>query len=266
MRYGVAAVLAGALLAGVLWGLGVLGSASSTDSVFRSSPPSLFFRGTHIRNFAKAQSAPGAITEVPDPAGGKGTVFKMTVSDADGYPVTPTVNPRAELLSPSTILSGDEIWWSAKFFLPDDFPASTPDFVTLLQGPYGPPYFGPPPFHIEANGGSLKWQRNSTYDFDIPWQIPEVRGRWVHFLIHERFAPDGFLEMWVDGQQVTFFGPDSYNPNHEAETSRLEMATMDSSNNDAPNALYLQQYRKKGMYQSLTIYQGPLTIGIKRPR
>jgi len=224
----------------------------------------VLFRGAHIRDFAVAQSAPGAISEVPDPAGSGETVFKMTVSDNDGYPVTPTENPRAELISPFTIEAGDEFWWSAKFFLPAEFPSSTPNFVTLLQGPFGPPAAGTPPFHIEANGGVLKWQRNSTYGWDVPWQMPQVRDQWVEVLVHERFASDGFIELWVDGQQVTFFASSPYNPRHLPPTTRLEMATLDSSNDGGPQALFLQQYRKKGMYPSLTVYQGPLTIGTSR--
>jgi Polysaccharide lyase len=224
----------------------------------------LLFRATHLRDFWVRQSAPGAITEAPDPAGSGETVFKLVVSDDDVYPVTPTENPRAEMLSPNTIEAGDEIWWSAKFFLPGDFPSSTPNFVTLLQGPYGPPWAGTPPFHIEVNGGVIKWQRNSTYGWDIPWQMPLVRGRWVNFMIHERFGADGWVEMWVDGQPITFFAGGTVNPSQIAPTQHLAMATMDSSNDGQPNSIYLQSYRKKGMFPSLTVYHGPLTIGTTR--
>jgi hypothetical protein len=226
-------------------------------------PPGLAFRGEHIADFAVAQSAPGAITEVPDPAGSGQTVFKMTVSDNDGYPVTPTADPRAELISPFAIEAGDEFWWSAKFFLPAEFPSSPPSFVNLLQV-FGPPANGSPPFHIESSGGYLKWQRNAAYGWDVPWQMPEVRNRWVDVLVHERFAGNGFVEMWIDGRQVTFFAPGSYDPSHVPATTRLEMATLESSNDGAPNAVFLQQYRKKGMYPSLTVYQGPLAIGLTR--
>jgi hypothetical protein len=227
-------------------------------------PPGVLFRGERLADFPIRQSAPGAMTEVPDPAGSGQTVFKMVVSDNDGYPVTPTENPRAEVLSPSTIEAGAEIWWSAKFFLPADFPASTPNFVNLLQGPYGQPWAGTPPFSIKVEGSTLKWQRNSTYDWDVPWQAPLVRNRWVSFLIHERFGPDGWVEMWVDGQPIAFFAGGGFNPNHVAPTQHLAMATEDSSNDALPNAIYLQSYRKKGMFPSLTVYQGPLTIGTTR--
>jgi hypothetical protein len=223
--------------------------------------PNLIFSALHLNDFWLRQSAPGAITEAPDPAGGSETVFKLTVDDEDVFPVTPTENPRAEMLSPHTIEAGDEIWWSAKFFLPADFPPTTPNFVTLLQGPYGEPWNGTPPFHIEVNGGVIKWQRNSTYGWDIPWQMPLVRNRWVTFLIHERFGSDGWIELWVDGQRVTFFGAGTLNPSGVAPTQHLAMKTMDSSNNAEPNSIYVMSYRKKGMFPSLTVYQGPLRIG-----
>ena len=227
--------------------------------------PNLIFSALHLNDFWLRQSAPGAITEAPDPAGSGQTVFKLTVDDDDVFPVTPTENPRAEMLSPHTIEAGDEIWWSAKFFLPADFPASTPNFVTLLQGPYGEPWNGTPPFHIEVNGSAIKWQRNSTYDWDIPWQMPLARNRWVTFLIHERFGSDGWIELWVDGQPVTFFnGNGTLNPNGVAPTQHLAMQTMDRSNNAEPNSIYVMSYRKKGMFPSLTVYQGPLRIGKTR--
>jgi hypothetical protein len=220
-------------------------------------------QAARIKDFWLNQSAPGAITEVPDPAGSGQQVFKFTVGDSDETQGS-TPNPRGELISTPNITSGAEFWWSTKFFLPADFPASTPNFVTLMQGPYGTPNNGTPPFHIEANSGVLKWQRNATYNWDIPWQMPEVRNQWVTVMIHERFASDGFVEMWINGQQITFFSSGSSNPNHVAPTTRLAMATMDSSNNGGANALYLQQYRKKGMYPSLTTYEGPLSIGPTR--
>ncbi len=227
--------------------------------------PSLLFSATKLGDFWLRQSGPGAITEAADPAGSAQKVFKLTVSDADSFPVTPTENPRAEMLSPPEIEAGDEIWWSAKFFLPSsDFPASVPNFVTLLQGPYGQPWNGTPPFHIEANGGVLKWQRNSTYNWDIPWQMPLVRDQWVNILVHERFASDGWFEMWVNGQPVTFFGGGTHNPNGVGPTQRLAMQTMDRSNNAEPNSIYLMSYRKKGMFDSLTVYHGPLQIGTTR--
>jgi hypothetical protein len=224
----------------------------------------LIFSAFHLSEFWLLQSAPGAITEAPDPAGSSQTVFKLVVGDGDVYPITPTENPRAEMLSPSTIESGDEFWWSAKFFLPSDFPSSIPGWMNVMQGPYGSPFDGPPPWHIELNGTHIQWMRNGTYNWDVPWQMPLVKSKWVNVMVHERFARDGWIEMWIDGQPITFFGSGTYDPNGVAPTTRLAMETMDSSNDGATNSIYLQSYRKVGMFPSLTSYEGPMRIGTSR--
>ncbi len=238
-------------------------STSSSSETTQSSE--LLFSGSRISDFALMQAAPGAVTEVPDPAGGNETVLKMKVSNEDVYPTTPTSDPRAQLLSPEIFVPGTEFWWHSRFFLPADFPAHVPGWINVLQGPYGPPWAGSPPWSIGMDEGSdLRWQRNSTYHWDIPWSVPLVRNQWVDVLLHERFGSDGWVEMWIDGQQVTFFGASntvSYNPNGESPTQRLSMKTMDASNNGGPNSAYLQNYRAAGWIESLTVYHGPMKIG-----
>jgi hypothetical protein len=227
------------------------------------APPSLLFNASKLSDFYLSQSAPGAVTEVPDPAGSGQTVFKLTVGDGDVYPITPTRDPRAELISPGTIENGDEFWFSSKFFLPAEFPSSVPGWLNLMQQ-FGYPWSGSPPWHVEVNGTHIQWTRNQTYGWDVPWQMPLAKNQWVTVMVHERFASDGFVEMWVNGQQVTFFAGGTYNPSHVAPTNRLAMATMDSSNNQAGNSIFLQSYRKAGMFPSVTTYEGPLSIGNTR--
>lgn len=222
------------------------------------------FAGSSIENFDLVQSAPGAVTEVADPTGSGETAFKLTVSDDDVYPLTPTSNPRAELSSPTTIQPGDEFWWSAKFLLPRSFPARVPGWVTLMQGPFGPPYNGTPAWHIEVHRGSIHWSRNRTYDWDEPWTMPLVRGRWIEVLVHTKLARRGFVEMWVDGRRVTFFDGDSYNPGDHASTKRLRMRTLDESNDRGRNYVSLLNYRKRRMFSTVTVYHGPLLLGPTR--
>jgi hypothetical protein len=207
------------------------------------------------------QSAPGAVTSVPDPAGSARHVVKMTVSDHDVYPLTPTDNPRASLLTEPTIHPGDQYWWRSEFLLPQSFPSWIPGWVTLLEGPYGEPFDGTPPWHIEVGGNHIRWMRNDTYDWDVPWQMPLVRGRWVRILVHGRFDRRGFVEMWVDGHRITFFDGHTYNQNHHRATRRLRMQTRDRSNDEGPNFAALMSYREAGMFNTLTIYQGPMALG-----
>ncbi len=221
----------------------------------------LLFKATHIEEFWLNQSAPGAVTEVPDPAGSGESVFQMTVGDKDVYPITPTENPRAELVSTPTINPGDELWWSSKFYLPSSFPSSIPSWLTLMEGPYGSPFNGTPPWHIEVSGEHIQWSRNGTYNWDVPWQMPLVKNSWVSVMVHEKFASEGWVEMWIDGKPIDFFSASTYNPNHVAPTQRLKMQTMDASNDTGPNAIHLMNYRKVGMFNSVTLDEGPLAIG-----
>jgi hypothetical protein len=222
------------------------------------------FHGARIDDFPLVQAAPGAIAEVPEPLGGRGRVLAMTVDDADVYPITPTENPRAQLASPANIEPGDELWWSTEFLLSASFPTSVPGWVTVTEGPYGPPYGETPPWHLEVHEEQIRWSRNGTYGFDVPWAMPLVRNRWVAVLVHTRFAPDGFVEMWIDGNQVTFFPGGTYNPEHLAPTQRLDMETEDSTNDGGPNSLYIQNYRKAGMFESVETYARGLAIGPSR--
>jgi hypothetical protein len=222
------------------------------------------FAASTIDSFHLNQSVPGAVTEVPDPAGGGETVFRMTVSDHDVFPVTPTRDPRAELLSPATISVGDRYWWGGKFFLPRSFPASVPGWVTLMEGPYGPPYAGTPPWHIEVHGKHIQWSRDRTYRWDIPWRMPLVRGRWIEVLVHGQLARRGFVEMWVDGKPVTFFAHGGNNPERHPPTRRLRMRTLDTANDEGPNYVSVLNYRKRGMFPSLTVFHGPMALGPTR--
>ncbi len=185
----------------------------------------------------------------------------MTVSNNDGYPITPTNNPRAEIGTPPNIEPGEELWWSTKFFLPADFPTDVPGWLSLMEGPYGEPFNGSPPWHIEVNGTYIQWSRNQTYSYDVPWRGKLIRNHWITVTVHELFAPHGFVEMWINGHQVGFFTGNTYNPNRLPATARLETATVDASNDAGPNSIRLQSYRKAGMFPWVTVYEGPLRIG-----
>lgn len=235
-----------------------LALAVSTSGEAKGVPS---FSGTTVRAFWLDQGAPGAISEVPDPTGSGETVFKLTVDDDDetGY----SGNPRAELISPDVIGPGDEIWARARFFFPRNFPR-VPGWLNVLQGPFGDPGSGSPPFSIKVAGNRLEWQRNENYRFDVPWDIRLPRGRWVDVLVHTLFAERGFVELWVDGHQVTFFDHSEWNPRHERPTTRVWMRTADDTNYGDHNAFYLQNYREGGMFPSATLFHGPLYLGPTR--
>jgi hypothetical protein len=223
---------------------------------------SLLFNGAKLSSFAQIQAAPGAIGEVADPLGGAETDFSFTVKDSDVYPLTPTSDPRAQALSPSFIDPGEEIWLKTKVMFPANFPKVS-GWMSLASI-YGPPFNGSSPWSIGTSNDQLRWQRNGTYRYDVPWSMPLVRGRWITILLHERFASDGWVEMWVDGQRVTFFGSGTYNPGNVAPTDRLSMATRDASNNGGANHAKIMQYRQADLFDTATVYFGALQVGTTR--
>lgn len=258
MRRTFALVAAVALASGAVLLASLLPTGDSASA--RAHRP-LGFVGNSIGDFALNQSAPGAVTEVPDPLGSGERVMKMTVDNHDVYPVTPTHDPRASLLTPTRIRPGDEFWWRAKFLLPHDFPHRVPGWLVVLEGPYGPPFASTPPWHIEISGRHIKWVRNSNYGWDVPWQMPVVRGHWIRVLMHCRFSRHGFVEMWINGHRVTFFRGNTYNPGHHRRTRRLWMQTRDRSNDAGANFAVLMNYRKAGMFRTVTVFQGPTELG-----
>lgn len=240
---------------------GSLKIGESRDDVSGAS-----FIGKKISDFDANESAPGAISEVSDPLGSGETVLQMAVNDEDVYPVTPTENPRAQLLGPDTLAKGDEFWLATKFLIPEGFP-SVPEWLSLV-GVYGPPYGGPGPWVLEISNNELAWQRNSTYSYDIPWSVPLVKGKWTRLLLHMKLGESGsgFVEMWIDNKRITFFNPTTspWNPLKVKETNHLAMSTMDASNNEAPNSARISQYRAVGQFEEGTLYFGPLRIGPER--
>jgi Polysaccharide lyase len=231
-----------------------VGLTSSTRSHPQPQPSTagLLFDGAHLSDFGLLQEAPGAIQEVPDPAGSGETSFQMTVNDHDVAPITPTDNPRAQALSPPIINEGDEFWLQTKFMLPPDFP-SVKGWMSLVSI-YGAPFNGSSPWQIEVANNEIRWERNGSYHYDIPWRMPVIKGSWVSVLLHERFATDGWVEMWIDGQPVSFFGREQ----------RLAMKTMDSSNDQGANSAKIMQYREAGMFESAVVDFGPLKLGTSR--
>lgn len=207
------------------------------------------FYGAELSDY-KIEAEPGDVTEVADPLGSGETVFSLTVPNdhTAGF----TENPRAQLLGPDIFNEGDEFWLETFFLMPSDYPPLT-GFLALVEV-YGEPFAGSSPFRVEAQGGSFFCERNDTYGGDTPWEIPMVKGQWVNVVIHERFATDGWVELWIDGEQQVFF------EGTPEETTKLEMQTRDSSNNGAANHAKLSHYRKKDQFEVGTIYFKPLSL------
>jgi hypothetical protein len=244
---------------------GNVSSCSSSSIAYVNDAEHILFEGAHIADFAEPIAKPGAISEVPDPLGSGRPVLMFTVHDDDiigkDTPEEPG-NPRAQLPSPTFIESGDEFWLRSKLLIPASFP-SVPDWMTLVSV-FGAPFDGTSPWRFEVNDDEFIYQRNNTYGSDIPWAAPLIKGSWVEVMLHERFGKEGWLEFWFNGTKVKFFGPESWNPGEHPETEKLEMATMDSSNDESPNSVRIGQYRKRHMFEVGSIHYQFIKVGTTR--
>lgn len=228
------------------------------------------FNGTRIASYPFNQSTPGHITEVSDPAGSGQTVLRFETLNTD-LVAPPSPDPRSQLFSAKLFTAGSEWWSRGAFYLPPGFPIEGAAWLQLVQL-FGSPFEGVAPWalKVDRSPGQLMYQRRSDYGFDIPWEGPSAAsliGKWTEYLTRTKFAVAGELEQWINGVQTTFFNPaSSYNPNHEPETTRLAMKTLDPGVNDGEaNAIILQNYHAVGFPEApVTVYHKPLLIGRTR--
>jgi len=192
------------------------------------------------------------IAIVDDPAGLARKAARFEVQDSD---VGPTDNPRAQIGSTLELAEGRDVWigWSTMF--PREFPESVPGWLTFAST-YGPPAEGPGPIAFGVRGNEIRWQRNETYDYDVPWRMPLVRGRWIDFVVHERLAHDsrGSVELWVNAGE-------GWRRQLLSGRRRLEMRTLDSSNGEGTNHHRLSNYRQRGMFEQVTLLHASHRLG-----
>jgi hypothetical protein len=229
--------------------------------------PDLFL-GAKTSDFNIQNKVAGAVTDVADPTGAARKVIKLAVGDEDNLEITG--NPRVELYTPSNLFKdGSDFWAMFEVFFPEGF--VTPpngEFMICAEGPYGAPFAGSPPWSLGIfTGDKIGWQRNESHAYDIPWQLPLVRGAWQKVLVHQKFASSGgFVEGWLNGEQVTFFADKSlYNPSKIAPTTKLATKTLDKSIAQGPWVMHLDLYRKlHSVKQVEELFFGPLLIGSTR--
>lgn len=230
--------------------------------------PDLFY-GDKLSKYRTVNVVPGHVYETPDPLGIYGTVLRFDTHDEDTMDRQGAANPRNEIMCPREIIEpGWEGWISGGFLLPKGLDFN--GFFGQIQGPWGPPWSGSPWFSLktEANG-DLRWQRNATYGYDVPCSKHRAPflGVWTRYLLHLRYAKEGWIELWVNGEPVSFF-KDTYvtsNPRKIQPTTRLAMETYDAASTTGPWDFCLQSYRKHNVDRGvITTHHLPLAIGTER--
>lgn len=181
---------------------------------------------------------------------------RFTALDADVFPLTPTANPRAQLVRSLAFNVGDTAWISFSLRFPLDFPVIPPGGWVVLAQAHGPPFNGSPPIGIDVEGDNLIYHRDEMYNYDNPWTHPMVRGEWLDFDLHIHFALDqtGWVELYFQGQQQVFTNGES----------RLQTSTMEPGQTYADWVPTL--YRKAGMFDSMSVDHDRHSISLTRPR
>jgi hypothetical protein len=210
-------------------------------------------------NTNKPAGAPNALA---------GTHFSgHTVLDTDVSPCTPTSNPRTSAYKQAIFHPGDEVWESFSVYLPVGFPKFP--YYLMFQEDYGAPFNSPPPNGVwmqNYDGTGNRFYITGNYDGATKtnvrvWSAPATPGVWHTWLVHKRFATDksGWLEVWFDGQQVTFSNGST------RLTNQQTMLTGATSANFS-----LMHYRHAGMFpvssypNGLTLYFDEARVGTSR--
>ncbi len=207
-------------------------------------------------------SAANAPAGAPPPRQGDYAAL-FHVLDTDVSPCTSTGDPRAELETAESLLKpGDEVWEAWSMYIPSSHPScGSCSKWFAFQEDYGSPWDGP---------ASLAWYltfydnptrfsigRGSQYNGDWPAATALVTDQWVDFLVHKKMSNKddgtGFIEAWVDGNQLTF---------SPCKCTKLSMQTMHSTQKSV--GFYLTAYRAKGLFSSFDIYYDGVRIGTTR--
>lgn len=259
---------------------GLVSPCSTTHGTYQNDASEILVEGSKLSDFSLLQQCvSGRITEVADPLGSGKTVMSFEPHPSDiasnkecGEGAAPTEDPRAWAVSKSAIPNETEFWLRARFMVPAGFPEfEQTSWVDMLEI-YGAPFEGPSPWNFEMKpltiegeylGDAFMHQRNETYGYDIPWYETLSTGKWEEVLLHEKFSEKGFVEEWFNGVQEKFFNParEVWNPSGAPETTKLEMATRDFTNDGEANSVRIGQYRAEENFTPSPTYFEYVKVG-----
>lgn len=181
---------------------------------------------------------------------------KYTVYDGDVAPLTHSENPRAQLNENAIFCDGDNEYIGSSVYFPRDFPVM-PLYGWLVVNSFGfaPPYGstvdGAGGLQVTHPGDDLELERGS--DGARLWTTSIERERWIDIVVHIKFSTDpsvGYVELWKNGVKQTL----------SDGSERMYYQTFDPDATDCGN-LQPTNYRKKGMFSTVTIYQDELKVG-----
>jgi hypothetical protein len=227
-------------------------TASAPSSVRSTSAGgAVIFDGSNPASWINQSAASNRVRHVADPDGGDDDAIKMTSYNSDVAPLTPTANPRAQLVTPGSLRADTQIWESFEVYLPADFPESKTYGAWIALGSpfYGRPWRGTPPEQISIENGEFRFERNGEAPdpYEVAWEAPLVLGRWVRFTWHLDLARSGWAQLYVDDVEQTL-------TQDGTSYLTLPMATKDASNYEGPWSAQLAVYYELDKFSDLTVY------------
>jgi hypothetical protein len=223
-----------------------------------STQGSVLFNGTTLTSWLMNQSATSTRTQlVPDPDGQGDTVQQFTTLNTDVKPLTPTVNPRSQLVSPMTVLkAGNSYWESFEVYIPQSLTLPTKGWTSLETPVFGAPWNGSPPASIEFMNGQFRFQRNgvASNPYQIAWTAPVVKGQWYRFTWHFLLASNGWIQLYVNDVLQNLKSGSS-------TVTQMPISLIDATDSAGPWFSDEQLYYQLGTYQSASVYFKGFQIG-----
>ena len=187
---------------------------------------------------------------------------KFTVYNSDVAPLTVSENPRAQLNygagEQGRFCAGDERYIAFSQYFPPNFTdhpgGGWTQMVSIGWGhPYGStqsPVSTVVDDHPTLMGDRIRMSLNGT----VQWSEVLQRGVWYDFTYHIKFSRNpsvGYIEMWKNGQRVTFAN----------DQQTIFTNTLPTTNAPSCGNLQVPNYYMAGMTSSQTIYYDEVKVG-----
>lgn len=231
---------------------------------------SVIFRGDELIDYGGGSTLynPAHVTQVADPLGERPEpIIKCELHNEDTKLAPPSEDARIQLASPFAIEKESTVWVMLRFMIPSQAkggppPIATSSFLQISQM-FAPPFEGVAPWALkimDLEGKGQNWlcfHRNGKYTFDSPWRRKLLTDHWYTLFVRVKLSESGFVEMWLDGEQLTFWKSGETSTPANADTTKLEYQTLQKGVNDegaGKNAWMQTVYRQKGSWEPFSIY------------
>jgi hypothetical protein len=169
---------------------------------------------------------------------------------ADGSSID---NERDELLERRDLYAreGDAYAYSFSIFIPRDFPIVPTRLVMAQLKHYdrGGAKVDNPIIALRYTDGEMRITLQTAYERTTMWRTREdVRGRWLDFVWHVRFARtgDGYFHAWFDGNQIVdYTGVTAYREEHGYPPGGEFKMGLYRDTMPEPMSAYFDEYRKR---------------------